>query len=132
LQINDRIGQAYVSLGWCSLSFDKDWKEADRYFSRAIELSPNYPFAYAAKAFWCTTLGQSRESIELLKTARSLEPNAHVNDALIATTYYFARDYANAIKVGKELVEADSNFLLGHSILGLAYVAKGDCTNGGF
>ena len=40
LQIDDRLGEAYVSLGYISFTYDFDWTAAGKQFDQALALNP--------------------------------------------------------------------------------------------
>ena len=125
LELDDTLGEAHCSLGFSYLLYDWDFAEAERQFSRAIVLSPNYPNAHDGYGFYLKAVGRHAEAIEKCKAAQKLDllsPFAHVS---LGYAYYFARDYDRAIDECNKALEMDKYSTFAYRNLGLAYLQQG-------
>ncbi len=128
LALDDALAEAHVSLSAC-LTNEWDIIGAKREMERAIELNPNYATAHQWYAFSLIRSGLIEEGISEIKKAIQLSPLSLRIQVDLGRELYFARQYDNAIRQYKEMLELDQNFPPAHSLLGLVYLKKGDYEN---
>ena len=87
-------------------------------------MNPNYPIAHFYYAVFLASLGRNEEAVKEINRARELDPLSLPVNASITYVLFFARQYDEAINVGKQTLELDPAFPLTHQRLGLAYVQK--------
>jgi TolB-like protein/Tfp pilus assembly protein PilF len=110
LEINDKLGHAYVSLG--SLKFEQ-WrnKESEKAFQRAIELSPNYAVAYH---WYGHLLSRFRlrvpERIALISKAAELDPGSSIIANGLGNAYVEHGLYTLALRQYQKVIELDPGF----------------------
>jgi serine/threonine-protein kinase len=124
LEIDEKMAEAHVSLAYIKMSYDWDWKGADKEFKRAIKLNPGYSTAHHWYAIYLSYMGRHNEAIAEIKLALDLDPFSLVINKDLAFRYILARQYDNAIKVLQRALEMNPNFPMLHSTLGLAYLGK--------
>lgn len=100
LAIDDRLGEAYASLGNLQLR-SGNIGQAEESFKKGIELSPSYAPAYQ----WYGQLlseygGRPREAVNYLRIAAALDPRSAIINA----------DYADSLAAAGRLQEAVSQF----------------------
>ena len=61
LQIDDRLGEAYVSLGYISYTYDFDWTAAGKQFDQALALSPAYTRTHSFYPLYLSSLSRSQD-----------------------------------------------------------------------
>ena len=106
--------------------FDWDWSGAEREYKRAIELNPNYPTSHHWYAFFLSAMGRHDEAIEEGKRALSLDPlSLIINTDLGAESYYYARQFDQAIEQLLNTLDMEPTFSIAHAQLGRAYEQKG-------
>jgi serine/threonine protein kinase/Flp pilus assembly protein TadD len=126
LEIDEALGEAHCSLGFSRLLYDWNWKEAEREFKRAIELSPSYASAHDGYGFYLKAVGRFDEAIEKGKQVQRLDPLSPFAHVSLGYAYYFARDYEKAIEECSKALELDKYSTSAYRNLGLAYLQQGN------
>ncbi len=116
----------YCLRGWYftnskyAISFkEADFQTALKMFSRAIEIDPNYAYAYCGIGFAHQnhyTVTRSEEDLDLVKKnckkSYELEPNLVCSNTALAWVYYIKGDYDKAYKSFKKAMSINSNISL--------------------
>jgi tetratricopeptide (TPR) repeat protein len=126
LKIDSTLGEAYVVLGWATLVYDLDWKKAEAYMRRGIELSPRYGTGRMTYAWLLTATRRFDEAIRQDLSARADDPLSLRIMAHLGSVYHFSRQYDRAIAQFRSTLERDSGFARAWTDLGSAYLRKGD------
>jgi eukaryotic-like serine/threonine-protein kinase len=125
LQIDDTLGEAHVSLGYVSFTYDFDWRLAGEHFDKALALNPAYTRASLSYAFYLSSSGRSLEAIALASSAAQLDPISPSLRGRLAAQLYLAREFDQAIEEVRKTLEMDPNHALAYMVIGQAYAAKG-------
>ena len=128
LELDDTLGEAHSSLGFCRLLFDWDFAAAEREYKRAIELSPNYANAHDGYSFYLKATGQHEAAIQSCQRAQELDPLSMFATLSLGWAYYFARDYDRALIQARKVLDMDANFGFAHWHAGKTYLQKGQFT----
>ncbi len=104
LELDDMLGEAHSTLGFCRLLFDWDFAAAEREYKRAIELSPNYANAHDGYSFYLKATGQHEAAIQSCKRAQELDPLSMFATLSLGWAYYFARDYERALMQARKVL----------------------------
>ena len=126
LELDPRLAEAHVAYSWARLSLDHAWAEARRGFERAIEIKPEYGFAYKGYAYLLLSSGDVPAGVEAIQRARDLEPMSLPMNSILSSYYYYAREYEKAVELGQSALELDPEFPVAHASLGLAHLATGN------
>jgi serine/threonine-protein kinase len=125
LELDDTLGEAHSTLGFCRLLFDWDFAAAEREYKRAIELSPNYANAHDGYSFYLKATGQHEAAIKACERAQALDPLSMFATLSLGWAYYFARDYDRALMQARKVLDMDANFGFAHWHAGKTYLQKG-------
>lgn len=125
LQIDDMLAEAHASLGHVKMMHDWDWPGAEGEFRRAIELNPNYATAHHWYALYLRAMGQFEESLEEIRQAQRLDPLSLIINTVIATHFFYSRQYDKAIEQCCETLELNPNFHVAYCVIGGAYTQQG-------
>jgi TolB-like protein/DNA-binding winged helix-turn-helix (wHTH) protein/Flp pilus assembly protein TadD len=125
LELDDSLGEAHTSLGFCLDGFDWDFESADREFRRGVELSPSYATAHHWYAWHLTLLGRDREAIAEMRRAKDLDPLSLIINADLAELLLIAHLSDESVQQSRKTIEIDSTFGPAHNQLGLAYLQQG-------
>ncbi len=123
LEIDPRLAEAHVSLGYASYIYDFDWADAGMHFDHAIELdgaSKAHPFY----PLFLSSLGESEAAIAAARDALSRDPASPSLSHSLSIQLYLARQFDEAIEQSKKTLELDANFPAAYAVLGQCYSSK--------
>ena len=126
LDIDPTLAEAHTALGNYLASYEWNWVEAEREFKRAIELDSNNSathFRYGQ--LYLSPQGRSAEAIAEIRRALEREPLDLTMGAILAATYYEARQYDRALDQAKKVHDLEPGFVLGNWVLSEAYFGNG-------
>ncbi len=124
LAIDDSLAEAHASLAMMMTFYDWDWKGAEAEYRHAIQLNPAYPRAPEFFSFHLCALQRFDEAMEHAKRVVELDPVWAVGHNLVASVFYFQRDYSQAEVHYRKAMELDPNFYLSHLWIGWSYEAQ--------
>lgn len=125
LAIDEMLGEAHNSLAVITTEYYWAWADADRHFTRAIELNPNDETALRKYSFYLACMRRHEESIAFSKRSRRLNPVSPVAQFQVAMNLYLARRYDEAIAEAAATLDLAPVFGAAHVLLGRVYVAQG-------
>jgi len=125
LEIEDRLGEAHISLGYVSYMYDWDWPAAGKHFEQALTLNPAYSRAHTFYPFYLSSLGRSEEALAVAKRSLDLDPASPAVSHSLGVQLYLARQFDQAIEQAHKTLELDPNFAISYELLGEVYVSGG-------
>lgn len=124
LQLDDRLVEAHVALGWVLSFHDWQWTEAEASLKRAIELDPRSAEAHRAYAHVLSNLGRHDEAIFEAARARELDPRALLTRTLEAQFLFYAGRYDEAERRLRDTLEMEPDFWAAHLGLGRIQILR--------
>ncbi|HSN59823.1 MAG TPA: adenylate/guanylate cyclase domain-containing protein, partial [Ferruginibacter sp.] len=124
LEIDNRLGEAHISLAISLMLNEWDWKGSEKEFKLGIELSPNYSTGHHWYAEWLLFTGNSGEAFREISLALELDP---VSQGILKDKgifYYYTRQYDYAIDMALMTLELHPSFFPAHRLLSLCYAQK--------
>ena len=125
IEIDDSIGEAYASLGFATLFFDRDWDGAERAFLEAIRLNPRYASAHQWYGWWLMVMGRFDEMVAAMRRALELEPLSLIINDHYGYSLALAGRSAEAVQQLKATLDLDPGFALTHQQLGFVCLRDG-------
>ena len=125
LRLDPNLAEAHNSLGVVALFYEWDWAAAERAFTRAIELNANYGDAHQRFGIYLTVMGRFAEAQVALDRAQALDPLSRIIATIAGYPAYYRRDYDDAIRQFKRVLQVDPNFSMAHFRMGMALAAQG-------
>ena len=126
LEIDDSLAEAHVSLAHVKTNYEWDWREADRLFTKAIALRPEYARAHQWYGIhYLTPAGRLEEAVAAVRRARQLEPLSPVFNAFVGATLFFAGRPDEAIEECRKTVDLHPDFGVAHWYLGRVHLEEG-------
>ncbi len=121
LSIDDRLGEAYASLGHLLGPRGNYW-EAEEAFKRGIELSPNYAplYQWYAEFLW-VYVARPREAVSYARISVALDPRSAIINRDYAYTLIAAGRFDEAVEQYKAVIEIDPEFAPVYNDLGVLY-----------
>lgn len=108
------------------MDHEKNFPAAAEALEHAREVGQGSAHFWHYSAMWNGQLGRVDAALEDMRRARGLEPMTLLFTANQGFILVNARRYEEAIELLRPIVEANSGFTLGRSILGRALMATGD------
>jgi DNA-binding winged helix-turn-helix (wHTH) protein/tetratricopeptide (TPR) repeat protein len=124
LQLDDRLVEAHVALGWILFCHDWKWAEAETSLKRAIELDPRNAEAHKAYAHLLSNQGRHDEANYEAARARELDPRALLTRALEAQFLFYGGRYDEAEARLRETLEMEPDYWVAHLLLGRIALAR--------
>jgi Predicted integral membrane protein len=127
LAIDDKLGEAHLSLAEVRMWYDWDWPGAERELKRAIELDPQFEEveSHAMRAEFLNAMGRFDEAIAEVTRAQEIDPLSKHFRSNLGYILYNARRNGEAIEEYRKELEKDPNSLQAHLGLGEVYVKEG-------
>jgi TolB-like protein/Tfp pilus assembly protein PilF len=117
IKLDPQLPEAYISLAQSSLIADLDWKRAEGYCLRALELNPYNADAHSSYAYHLFSEGQFDKGLFHARRAVEIEPQTPNNHHTEYWGLYFARRFDEAIRKAE-------NVISNHPLYGFAYFAR--------
>ncbi len=121
LAIDDTLAEAHTSLAHLTWLSEWDWAGGEREFERALRLNPNYETAHQWYATYLSAMGRHKEAIAAIKRAQALDPTSSIIGLDVARTFYYARQYEQAVEQCLRVLGMDPDFYRISDWLSLAY-----------
>ena len=124
IKIDNTLCEPYTSLGFYYAFYEWNFMESKKNFRKAIELNPAYTVGHS----WYAMLYLSwiernfKESQKEGWIAIKIEPFSAIAHALQCVNYYVARDYDEAVRIGKLAIDLDANSYLVYKMTALAFI----------
>ena len=121
LQIDNRLGEAHISLAVSLMLNEWDWKNSEKEFQLGIELNPNYATGHHWYGEWLLFNRRTEAAFNEINLAEELEP---VSPGIIKDKgifYYYTQQYNQALNMGLMTLELDVNFAPAYRLVSIAY-----------
>jgi adenylate cyclase len=117
------LAEAHTSLGTAKES-EWEWTGAEKEYTKAIELNPNYATAHHWYSGLLSALGKQDEALAELKRAIELDPLSLPINSELGNLYRDMGRFDEAIQQYGKTLEIDPKYVATHFGLGQAYFAQ--------
>ncbi len=121
LAIDASLAEAHNSMGLIELVQEWNWQESEKAFRRALELNPGYSSGHHWYAHHLAWSGRFAEAMEEIRRAQDLDPLALSIKANIGWFQVLQRNYAEAERQLRAILDLDPNYVRAHYYLSIAY-----------
>src|SRR3984957_19332997 len=128
VELDDQSSAAHASLAFVSFFGMWDAGTADEEFRRAINLDPNNANAYHWYATYLQAVGRFDESLHAIDRAQALDPNSSSILVDKGMLLWRAEQREEALKILRQLEQADPDSVSPHRYLSFVYLEMGDYT----
>ena len=125
IELDPTLAEPHATLAFASWLLDLDKATAEKEFSRAIELNPNYPTAHHWYSRYLRGVGRNDEAFREIKRAEELDPLSLVIINNIAENYVDRGDLNSAVKQCQRMFDLDPNFWAAHQTFSIVLVKQG-------
>lgn len=129
LELEPDLPEAHASLGLIHANYLWDWRKAERFFQRALELNPGCSQARQWYAEFLAEMGRVGEALLTIEPARVSDPLSSVVQSTRAFALLLGRRFDEAIEQAEQVLEIDGQYPMALIRLGLAYAGKGMYTD---
>jgi TolB-like protein/Flp pilus assembly protein TadD len=112
--IDPQLSEAQAALGIAALNHDFDWETSEKYFRRAIEISPNSILAHSWYQSLLLESGRFDEMTVELDRVLQLNPDSLLSLHYLAWAHFHMRRYDESIEVHRRILEGEPNYAWGH------------------
>jgi eukaryotic-like serine/threonine-protein kinase len=124
IEIDDKLAEPHVALGYAKAFYDWDWRGAELEFKRGIALHRSYAPSHHFYALMLAACGRSGEAIAETHKAQECDPLSGSIGTGRGWSHYYARRFDEAIEYCRHVLELDPNYGIAHYYMGLAYLHK--------
>jgi len=124
LELDPTLAHPHADLAANELEYDLDFAGSEAEFKKAFQLDPNDATAYQWYAEDIGGLGRIQDALAAAARAHQLDPLSPIITAATQQVQVSARNFDEAIALGKRQIREDSSFPVVHQILALAYLGK--------
>ncbi|MBA2647637.1 MAG: protein kinase [Pyrinomonadaceae bacterium] len=121
----DETAYPHVQLGLIKTLYEWDWVGAEKEFKRAIDLVPEDGLAHQFYGWYLIAMGRFDEARAEVKRSQELDPLNDFNTAGVGMSFYFARQYDQAVEQYRKAVGIEPKSHWSRLLLGLAYEQQG-------
>ena len=125
LELNESLAEAHASLALIKENYDYDWPGSEKEFRRAIQLDPQYATAHQWYAEFLGWQGRFQEAFAESERARQLDPLSLIIASDYASILYNSRQYDNAVKQCRSVLELDPNYHRARQLMIPSYLQLG-------
>jgi TolB-like protein/Tfp pilus assembly protein PilF len=125
LSLDPSLAEAEAALGFSVTMHDFDWAKAEKHFSNAIELNPNYVLG---RVWFCYFLGMQKrfdEALVHIEYAMKLDSTTPIVPQTLCWTQFYARRYQEAIAATQQLITREPEYGLSYIFLSQALSTVG-------
>jgi Tfp pilus assembly protein PilF len=122
LALDPECAEAHAARANLLYSYEWDWKAAEREFTRALDLNPNYAIAHHWYVHYLCSQGRLEEAMLQIKHAQELDPLSLVINTTMGMVFYYQRQPVQAVAQLRKTLELDSSFAPALLQLGVVHV----------
>ncbi len=125
IELDDSLSEAHDVLASIRFYFEWDWEEAEKEWTRTIELNPSNVNARWVYAEFLSAMNRPDEAMAQIKQAVELDPLNHLAQQFYGGHLLQARRYDDAITQFKKTLKTEPGFYVAHECLWVAFHLKG-------
>ena len=123
LALDDGLSEAHAALARIRCWFDWHWADAEREFTRAIELNPASVDAYSSYAGFLGRMGHIDEALAQVERARELDPLSAHASFQAGYVHLVGRQYEEAIVALRQTLDLEPSSTMAVLHLSMSYQA---------
>ena len=125
LEIDDSLAEAHATVGLVKMFHEWDWPYAQRAFERAIQLKPGSALVHQRYGLYLDVMQRFDEARAEFELAQSLDPLSVQISASLSGSFYFERQFDEAIAQAHKALGMNQNFYPALMLLGMGYEQQG-------
>lgn len=126
VEIDETLTDAHVTLGWVHLFYEYAWKDAEKEFTRALELDPGSSRAHIGYALYLTSMLHSEEALAEVRQALELDPFPTRSMNWIGMVLYMGRHFGPLLEILERVTAVAPEIFPAYAWMGLGQAAIED------
>jgi TolB-like protein/tetratricopeptide (TPR) repeat protein len=126
LALDPELADAYATLAYVALHYDRDFAASEREFAKALARNPSYAAARHWRSHLLVAERRFDEALEESRATLALDPMNLLLNVHMGWHWHMARRPEAAIEASDNVIRLDPAFHWGHFFLGLGAVQAGD------
>ena len=119
------LWESHFSRGFYIFYFERNWREADPHFAKAIAIQPRSSMAHAYYSLFLTCAGHAEDALAHATLARELDPLSPIIHSLAASTLCTLGQFEAAERAAQHALELQPDYIFGLWIRALALCGLG-------
>jgi TolB-like protein len=125
LALDETLPDAHIAMGWLTLSYEFDWRKAEREFRRAIDLAPGFFMGHNGLSFALQAGGRLDEALVASQRAFDLDPMTIWSRNGLVEVYAKQHDFDATLEQALAILEMQPNDGMMLAWTGTIYMANG-------
>jgi serine/threonine protein kinase/tetratricopeptide (TPR) repeat protein len=113
------------SLGFYTFFFEREWRQAEPHFQKAVAINPRSSLAQAYYAIFLSIPRRAEEAVHHAALACQLDPLSPFIHAAVATTFYSLGRSEEAARAARQALELQPDYLFALWLLGVSLCSLG-------
>ncbi len=111
--------EVIFSRGFYSFYFDRNWRQAEAYFQKAIAINPRSSLAQMYCGLFLATAGRAEAAVKYVSLAVQIDPLSHYIHCTSGATYFLLGKFEEALQATERSLELQPDYLFALWIRGL-------------
>lgn len=108
--LDSTLVQPYATLGYAALYYSWNWRRAEEWFARAIDVGPRYSTAHQWYANFLTARARFDEAERAMGRAQEIDPLSLIASAAHGWVLYYAGEFERAAEQCRLTLELDPDY----------------------
>lgn len=126
LELDENLAEAHATLAYILFYSERNRKESEREFKRAIELNSSYATTHHWFAMTLSAMGRHDEALAEIALAQRLDPRSAIVSTAKGMLHLYARQYREGISECEKSLAIDNGFVPAHKALRWIFQATGN------
>ena len=108
--LDSTLAQPYATLGYVELYHEWNWRRAEEWFTRAIDVAPRYSTAHQWYSNFLTVRARFDEAERAMRRAQEIDPLSLIASAAHGWVLYYAGEFDRAAEQCRLTLELDPDY----------------------
>jgi len=111
MQLDPSVWEVQFSRALYTFYFEREWRQAEQYFIRAVEINPHSSLAHAYYGAFLSSAGRQEEATAFMTTALRLDPLSPFIHVFVSATLSFSGDFENSEREARQALDLQPGYL---------------------
>ena len=108
-ELDNTLPEIHNGLAAIRMFYYRDWQGAEREIKRTLELNPKFAEVHCLHSYCLVAMGRLDDAIAEVRRACELDPLSTTYNRYLGKTFYYARQYDEAIAGFQQALDLDAN-----------------------